>query len=81
MIPIDKKILGEISKKIDKYNLSNKEDKIALSFSGGKDSIFYAQALKQLGFTYEMILLDIGFEKNWKEYYHYLYDKGFQIKY
>ncbi|WP_330400332.1 adenine nucleotide alpha hydrolase family protein [Tepidibacter mesophilus] len=63
-----KKIIGKIRRACDDYNMIQDNDKIAVGFSGGKDSIALIYALKLFQrfspnkFELEAITVDPGFE-------------------
>ena len=60
---IKKEIMEKVSQITEKYNL---DKKIIVAYSGGKDSFFSCIVLKELGYDVIPIILDIGFENDWK---------------
>ncbi|MBO5369619.1 MAG: tRNA 2-thiocytidine(32) synthetase TtcA, partial [Clostridia bacterium] len=65
-----KRILGLMRKAIQKYNMIQPGDRIAVAVSGGKDSIVLLDAMNRLKCFYPLefeigaIYIDIGFESN-----------------
>ncbi|MBN1376739.1 adenine nucleotide alpha hydrolase family protein [Candidatus Woesearchaeota archaeon] len=53
-------IKEKIARTIGKYRLLNKNDKIAVAVSGGKDSTTILYILKQLGYNVEALHIDVG---------------------
>jgi len=79
---LDKVHNNKISKAIAEFNLIDKNDKIIVGLSGGKDSSFLLYALKilsehtSLNFKVSAVTVDLGFEEsNHLSYLKYLCDK------
>ena len=68
----------KIQKTIEKYKMFNKNDKILVASSGGKDSQFLIFTLNQLGYKFDCVFVDLGitnFSKNSFEKVHDLTNK------
>lgn len=81
-----RKILACIRVADEKYNLINKDDKIVLGLSGGKDSnlLLYAlslyQKFSQKSFTIQPVILDLGFPNfNSENLKNYCKSLGFSL--
>lgn len=61
---ISSEILSKVDSVINKYNLFPSK-KVAVAYSGGKDSLFLCLCLKELGFDVLPIIIDIGYKNNW----------------
>ena len=62
---ITNKYLDIISKTIKEYNLFLLNDSLVIGFSGGKDSLFTVLCLRELGYQFKVVTVDLGYEKNW----------------
>ena len=60
------KVESQVKETIEKYNLIEKEDKVVVALSGGKDSISVAYILKKFGFDVHGLMIDLGMGK-WGE--------------
>ncbi|MEM2726747.1 MAG: ATP-binding protein [Archaeoglobaceae archaeon] len=49
-----------VERSIKKYKILSKEEQILLAVSGGKDSSAMASVLKEIGFEFEMLYIDLG---------------------
>jgi len=54
------KIEKEVEKVLEKEGIDNKEEKIIVALSGGKDSAATAYVLKKLGYNIEGLYIDLG---------------------
>ena len=55
----EKYVLSKVKKTIEKYKLFTKKDKILVAVSGGKDSSSLAYVLKELGYDFDCVFLDL----------------------
>ena len=51
---------GLVKRSIKKYGILRKEERILVAVSGGKDSSAMAAVLKDLGYEFEMLYIDLG---------------------
>src|SRR3989344_7127954 len=54
---------AKVQETIDKYGVCNKEEKIIVALSGGKDSMTVAYVLRKLGDNIEGVYIDLKFGK------------------
>ncbi len=59
--------LSKVKNTIERFNLIDKEDKVAVACSGGKDSTSLVHILCRLGYNIEVIFIDLGIGESSKE--------------
>ncbi len=64
-LDIDSDTLSLVSKTIARYSMFDADDKVFLAFSGGKDSLFTAIALRKLGYDVRPVAINMGYEVDW----------------
>lgn len=75
MHKFDTHTLDTIKKTITEFKLIEDSQKVTIALSGGKDSIFLALHLRELGYEIEPLTVDMGYSPNWKEEILLLGDK------
>ena len=62
---VDPEVLSTIQRTIDDYNLLLPGERVLVALSGGKDSFFTMRALRELGFRFTPVVVDIGTRGGW----------------
>ncbi|MCU0343225.1 MAG: hypothetical protein MUE93_00405 [Ignavibacteriaceae bacterium] len=57
--------LEKIENTINKYSMFQKDDRIIVALSGGKDSLYTSFALIELGYIIQPVIIDMGYDGNW----------------
>lgn len=72
-------ILDTVAATISKYKLLEPGQVTGVALSGGKDSLFTMLVLRELGYSVMLLIVDMGYEKNWdKRIIALAHDMGFQ---
>ncbi|MFQ6226732.1 hypothetical protein [Nocardia sp. NPDC002869] len=65
MTDLPRSIVCSVQEQIVRYNLIPEDAKVAVAFSGGKDSLLLCLVLRDLGFAFTAVSVDMGYESGW----------------